>query len=760
MKRLFSYLLLMIGAYTAGATTYYLSKNGNDEFDGKSKTTAWCSLEKLNTSINLMHPGDSILLERGSSFRGQLTILQSALYVGSYSQGANPVINGSIEVRKWSLIKSNIWMSECSECPDNVGNLFIDGNVQPLGRYPDTGYLPFTEASHSESTVTDTLVSFKDHYWDNAELVVKSSRWTLDKLPVSVYQNKTFHTSSLPSYPLVKGFGYFIQQHLSTLTYPGEWFYDTATKCLYLYMDKPLHPAIHYIEVSVLPFGLQATNVDDILVENITFQHQKNAGVQISNGSAVRLNRLEILHSANNGMEIKGTRNACVENCSIRNAGNNGVEWTGNVKGVFRKNTLSNIGMHPGRGESGNGTYIGLRMYSNDQDGENLVEQNTLDSIGYSGLDFRTGHTTIFNNSISNFCLVKDDGGGIYTWNNTWNGNSLSSNTIRKGAGCGEGTSQPTKRYAYGIYIDDRSSELDLLNNSIFNCATAGVFIHNSKRINITGNTAVSNGTSVANSERGQLYIRLDTLGKLRGKVDLNLRVSKNTWVADRELTYGMYLSAPKKRDIEQLGNFTQNQFKGVNSQHAVAELFPEHNSCSAPFVYSLADWQSGSSYEKESISIVLPDKTGNHKRTKNLITNGSMTTNLKGWSVWPEKSIMLHLKSNADNNASLNAIRPQENKEVLLYHGGITLVKGKLYRLSFSARSAEKTSVEFVPLMEKSPWRALSDYTCFSLDSDMKPFIYYFRPTENQTQARVNFKSNSTFWIENVMLYEMIEPQ
>ncbi len=75
--------------------------------------------------------------------------------------------------------------------------------------------------------------------------------------------------------------------------------------------------------------------------------------------------------------------------------------------------------------------------------------------------------------------MVKDDGAGIYTWKNSGKENIIERNTIRNGIGSGEGTLNKDERYASGIYMDDHSSNIYIKNNSISNCAMAGIFIHN-----------------------------------------------------------------------------------------------------------------------------------------------------------------------------------------------------------------------------------------------------------------------------------------
>jgi hypothetical protein len=93
-----------------------------------------------------------------------------------------------------------------------------------------------------------------------------------------------------------------------------------------------------------------------------------------------------------------------------------------------------------------------------------------------------------------------------------------------------------------------------------------------------------------------------------------------------------------------------------------------------------------------------------------------------------------------------------------LLYHQGIFLDDSKIYRLTFSAASTKPGKIEFVPLMAQSPWDATGKYMCFSVDSTYKTYTYYFKCKKNNVESRLNFKSNSTFWIKDLNLYEVTE--
>ncbi len=75
-------------------TTYYISNGGDDKNDGKSRETAWATLEKLNGEP--LNDGDLVLFERGGFWRGHLYAKSGVTY-SAYGEGHKPKIYTSID---------------------------------------------------------------------------------------------------------------------------------------------------------------------------------------------------------------------------------------------------------------------------------------------------------------------------------------------------------------------------------------------------------------------------------------------------------------------------------------------------------------------------------------------------------------------------------------------------------------------------------------------------------------------------------------
>ena len=711
--------------------------------------------------IQLLQPGDSILFERGSVFFGELKISASGqpnkeIYVGAYGSGINPVVSGSVEINNWTPFKGNIWVTDCAACTTEPGNLFIDGKFQTLGRYPNQGYMPFSCPSSCKLNLTDHHLLFQDGYWDGSEIVVKSSRWTLDNLPVYNYGNKTFYFLSPSSYPLPNGNGYFIQRHLGTLDKPGEWYFDKNSRKIFLYCKDGDKPSSHTIEVSISDVGLSLFNSNFITVENMVFKYQRTVGALVKFANNILLNNCQVEYSGSNGLEVFSCQNPTIKNCKIENSNNNGVEWRDNVNGSFIRNSIHRTGLYPGRGRSGNGTYIALSIAANNSFvGKNLFQYNSIDSTGYIGIDFRTGGTAIKNNLVSNFCMLKDDGAGIYTWGNSNGDNVIDGNIVLYGIGSAEGTNDSDQVWVHGIYVDDRSSDIIVVNNTIAHCGTTGLFIHNAKRLSVYGNTFFANGTSLTNKENAELSVKLDDLVPQHENKNIALSIKGNLLATRIENSHCIYLRADTEQDLKTLGSFNQNHYYAYRDQ-IIARLYGHQNVCDAKEELRLLDWQRCTGNDNDSQCEVMdfgPDESAG----PNLIANSSMTSNVAGWIAWPSKVSAVQDRSMKIDGPSLRVQFPSGGGEALLYHAGISLNKNKMYRLSFSAKSDLKNSIEFAPLMASAPWEALAGYACFSIDTVIHSFSYFFKPNKSSKDARVNFKSSTTFWIDNVTLSEVV---
>lgn len=120
-------------------TIYYVSNNGNDDNNGQSPSSAWKTIDKLNSLLYEFNPGDVILFERGDLFRGNLEPAPGNsgnwIKYSSYGSGGKPILSGSIQLNSsadWISHNSHIWRTSFDSDSD-LGALFMNGDNSAIG---------------------------------------------------------------------------------------------------------------------------------------------------------------------------------------------------------------------------------------------------------------------------------------------------------------------------------------------------------------------------------------------------------------------------------------------------------------------------------------------------------------------------------------------------------------------------------------------------------------------------------------------------
>ena len=222
-------IAFLILSTIASATDYYISSSGNDANNGRSSSTPWKTIAKVNSAFSIMKPGDRILFKRGDTFYGTLKISKSGLsgspiIIGAYGTGANPIITGFTNVTAWTNLGSNIWESSSAVSTLSTCNMVtINGVNTGMGRYPNTGYLTYKTYSDNTSITSSSLSGTPN--WIGAELVVRTNQFVIDRTFITCQTTGTLTYSPALTFTPIDGFGFFIQNDSRTLDLINEWYY-------------------------------------------------------------------------------------------------------------------------------------------------------------------------------------------------------------------------------------------------------------------------------------------------------------------------------------------------------------------------------------------------------------------------------------------------------------------------------------------------------------------------------------------------------
>ncbi|MBN1887391.1 MAG: hypothetical protein JW850_05355 [Thermoflexales bacterium] len=582
-RKLFCVIWLagMLLAPTSGyagvaSTTYYVSSSdGSDDYDGLSPSTPFETIAKVN-ALDLQ-PGDSVLFKCGDTWQVEQLVISksgtetSPITFGAYPEGCanKPLLSGSLPVTGWAQHDGNIYVADLS-AGNNAGKfglglnqLFRDGQRLLLGRWPNldagNGGYSFVDAhTASVAQLTDNELPSGVN-WAGAIVHIKNIRWSMIDRQVTGSSGNTLTLNTvlscrISSWADCVGWGYFINNHLSTLDRDGEWYFDEGTNRVYLY------------SAGGVPSNVEASVV---LEEAATLRH---GGLMLSDGSAtayVVVDNFEVKNWFNHGIGTPGgmrgdiyhhitVRNVTVKDVDASGAflsswlerppdgrkglrGGHHMAFTNNVvdganhfgitgyfaASTFEGNEIKNIALIKNLNKSGmgcpitsgecteNGDGLRIRLYDvRDSGYGNTLRYNRFKKTGYNAVDVFGPDTTLEKNFITQACYSKADCGGVRTFGST----SLASTTVYNVRlldniivdipGNVDGCHASRAAFGMGLYIDHFSRDVEVRGNTVASTTITGILyqrstgeILNNTIYNASSGTEYSGQISLGGSE-------------------------------------------------------------------------------------------------------------------------------------------------------------------------------------------------------------------------------------------------------------------
>ncbi len=591
LKCLFFFSLSYLGSHLGYSTNYYFSLIEGDDarnsFEARNPTTPWKSLSKLNSVFHSLSPGDTVFLKRGEEFPGSIHLAASGtaqmpIVISAYGVGEAPVISGWTKIDQWHAVENGVYRSDYETVQSKANILLVDDLPQPLGRYPDQGYLEYALGEADNTLIAEHDFSSLD--LTGSTLVVRKNQWILDKHQIVASEGKNIRFAGESKYKGSDGYGFFIQDNKDVLNVFGEWCNDPQNKAVSIFIGDEL-PSQYQIKVSTTDNLLtNAKDVQHVVVENLRFSGANESGIFLQDASAIEIKNCFIEYSGENALTGLNVRQLTVADNHIFHSQNNGINLRyGTPHATIQNNVITNTHVFPGMGSSGDGNGIGI--YSLSDYGH--IVNNRITETGYSGIVFNGDRTAVKNNYINSFCLVKNDGGGIYTYegsaNRQYQGRRIEGNIIVNGRGTREGarmSSQASYPQAEGIYIDDNANGIEVKNNSIAHVSRNAINIHNARNIIVQQNTAF-------NGHR-QLFISHDD----RGEPVRDVRILNNLFFANAETQVLVALSSTKD-DLTKMAVFRDNLYVRPKDHVYAFQLNPQKESGEViRRPYTFAQWK------------------------------------------------------------------------------------------------------------------------------------------------------------------------
>ena len=635
------------------ATNYYFSSSsGNDSYSSiqaQNSSTPWATIKKLNAVMNSFLPGDNIYFKRGDVFYGAIIVTKSGTNINpisfdSYGSGNKPIITGLTTLNTWTVVNSNIYQVNVTVAPNNLNLVVVNGIPQQMGRFPNYNYpadpyLYYQSFNSSGTSFTSNQLSNIIN-WTGAEIVIKKRRWVLDRSKITSQVGTTINCTNPSNYPGTANFGFFIQNDPRTLDKFGEWYFDTTRKNLQLYLGgNP--PSSYTIKIATLDNLLNLGDNNFINIRNLSLEGANSTGLLSQNGGDITIVGCDFNAMGKNGISITNSPNILVDNILVNNVLNNGVIISNSVVNnvVVRNSTIKNCGIFPGLGNSGDVSYMALNVGVNST---STIEYNIIDSVGYNGIVFQGSNVTVRNNFINNYCMVKDDGGGIYTWANNninFTNRKIISNIVLNAKGDPFGTSGRTAE-AKGIYLDGGSTNIDISNNSIAYIARTGLLLNNSENLKLIGNT-------VYDARFGMEIVRLTSAAPIRN-IDIRRNVLYPKDQSQASIYYkNMYLSLPTpiniQQDMQSIGVLDSNYYATPNEVgfgYFYCQNYDITNAITTPPPLSLVGWKSFINKDLASKRAANSPVAINLQRFEYNATNFTKTITLDAKYLGPDSTV------------------------------------------------------------------------------------------------------------------------
>jgi Secretion system C-terminal sorting domain len=758
MKKHLIFTFLISMAYCSGsfftfATNYYVAASGSDANNGTSAATPYRSINKIN-SITLQ-PGDQVLFKRGDVFRGQLQIYQSGtsaspITIDAYGNGNNPIISGAAVLSNWINV-GNIWKTTCIEADSYISGVYANSISLSLGRFPN-----ITETNSGYNTVQshlgNTQITSQEALainWTGGEIVLKTMQWILDKSTITSVSGNMLNFNAT-SYEPQDQWGYFIQNHPSTLDQDGEWYFNPITKEISVFLSQS-NPNNQQMEATTFAKGIDLTG-SYVTIQNIQIEKTRKYGVYGQNISYFKFLNSTVINSGENAIQLDGSGNFIeMINDSIQYVNNNAIVVNNYSNFVFNGNSVRNVGLAPGRGFSGDGQYFGLQYSANNSTGTSIIENCHFDSLGYVGIDFRASNIMVKKNIVSNYDLIKDDGGGIYTWNggspaNIYTNQRVLSNIVYNAIGSTAGVYNGYPG-ACGIYMDDCSLNIEIADNTIFNCAGEGLMLHGTNLVNAHGNTVFNNGSQ---RNGGQFLINTSNCGQTQNlSIENNIFFSKYPYQEVSKMQH-------QTLNLSNYGFFDNNFYCRPFDENA--QIITEFSTNGTN--YDLDCWKT-SGYGKDQNSQITPIQFKpyviNSYVGSNVFINGSFDSNIDGLYCWTPSSDCNTIWNNSVLDGGALQLTPGVSSPTFAVIGIGSVNTSNDYVLKYSLLGSDScVSINTFLRQSGAPYSNLTPTISRSVKINRTENELLFSAPTSEGNASIVFSINSEtgpVWIDNISL-------
>jgi parallel beta-helix repeat protein len=752
---------------TVQAATYYVdATNGNDSNDGLSQDTVWKTINKVNSET--LYKGDSVLFKRGEEWREMLNISSSGtegnlITFDAYGTGSNPVINPTEVVSNWEVYSGNIYVANVS---NNVTQLFVNGTFYNLSHHPNSGFYNITGNTSKLGLFSENFTETEGQLI-NSTIFVMIRGWYIQDRTISAYNNTTqvVNWTANTTYTFEEyGHGLYLENKLWMLDSAGEWWYNSSSSQIYVWLEGNESPNNYTVEISNQSNGIYAKNVDYINIANLTIKQTKNDSLYLEDVGYSTIKGLTINDTGNRFIYLADSTNTTIKDNFVSRSRFNGIVSSLGYNVTITNNTV----YHSGTIGKPRLSTAGIYLYeTNDNIASNtLVRDNYIYDCAFAGIriGYYGGHGfTVDRNFINQTCVILDDCGAIYSYH--VNGSNTISNNILVNSLGDPPMKGPTANSAKGIYLDDLTGNFSIINNTVANVEW-GINLHNSFNIDILNNT-------IFNSRKEAIRLMEDTGAPSAGYISGN-NISGNVFHTNSSVYVVRINSIMGNTTL--FGDFDYNYYAHPSyDSYFIREL---ENGSNRTF-YTLNTWQEAkgndtNSYDLESFYTINEYKVTSYG--SEFIVNNNFDSGVDNWSQSSSVSQQPTRFSfnstcpinNYNNGGCLFVEHNDSLGATLIFSNSFDIVSGQLYELRYTIQSNvssahQYTSTYVVPFVRKDTTPSTTNgYTGYEAWTKVNNSTLEYRHLvtgEFNLSSRLDFQmhqANTTIWLDDVYLTEI----
>jgi len=508
-----------------------------------------------------------------------------------------------------------------------VGSVYVDDATIRPAHHPNfgqTGSSPYaaipTAGAKTTLDTTGLALPAGALLSPGIGVSMRTRPWRVEERRVVGVAGRRLTFDKPTEYTTDPGYGYFLTGALWMLDAPGEWYFDSAARTLYVWMPDGSQPGSR-VAISSLENGIDLRSRSYVEIAGLEVRRART-GVKLGSNSAIRIRDTNLHDLADYGVDADNCVDCAVEQSNIERTGIDAIlaSGTGTARFALTDTTI---------GESGTVARTdGWRSLPRPSTGavrigaNATIARNRLVETATVGIAAGAS-SAIEANFIGRSCLVLNDCGGVHV-NYTGPNTSIIGNVVQTMPGNVDGLPANWKTHTAGIYLDDRTSNAVVRGNSVTD-ADYGIHIHDSSDSTIDSNVLYGN-------RRYQIWMQEQT-NLLRPGGDMFGNRIESNLVVPLAGGPGVFLES----EIGYPGafaSFAGNHYSALLSPRVLSEFWYAGAIGYTSASYTVAEWQ-GKGQDIGAIATVPAGYASFVNSGGNIIPNGNLASGRTGWSWW-----------------------------------------------------------------------------------------------------------------------------